>query len=87
MTTLMEKLILGMGKGAKPCILAALIERPNRPLSTRQLTRLVPYSISTVKRAADDLVLARFVEAMRDQPRRYWIADDKAAQWRAKVRC
>jgi hypothetical protein len=70
-----------MRKGVRPKIAATLIENAPRSFTARELSDRVSCSPSAAKRAADALVLGRFVSEESEQPNRYWISTDSAARW------
>ena len=83
--TFRTRLTLAMRKGAKPLILATLVERPQQQFTVRELADRVSCSASTARRAAEDLVLARFIEADDAQPRHYWIRESSAEIWKTRI--
>ena len=79
---LVDSLALGLGDNSKPRILAILIEQERpRPLSARDLAERLGVSESTARRAAENLVRARFIRKIDGHPSSYWIDDRLQTAW------
>lgn len=69
--SLMLRLRLAFGVGVKADVLAVLLAHPDAALSVRALADETGYTVASVRRAAADLALARFVGLDRGSPARY----------------
>jgi hypothetical protein len=70
-STLLLRLRLGIGVGIKADVLAFLLARRDRWTTVREATDAIGYSTAPERRALDDLVAARLVEAGHGQPASY----------------
>lgn len=61
--TLLLQLRRGFGVGVKPDLLAILLGARGAWMDTAQLANLSAYTVSAVRRAADDMTNARFIES------------------------
>lgn len=69
--TLLLRLRLGFSVGVKADLLAYLLSHAGSWMTVREVTRATGYTATAVRRAADDLAAARFVELNESQPTGY----------------
>lgn len=69
--TLILRLRLGLGVGVKADLLGFLLARADEWATVRDIADAIGYTVAAVRRAAEDLAAARFVEALDGQPTSY----------------
>lgn len=69
--TLLLRLRLAFGVGVKADLLAYVLARGEDWATVRDITDATGYTVAAVRRAAEDLAAARFIEALEDQPTSY----------------
>lgn len=69
--TLMLRLRLGLGVGVKSDLIAFLLARGEESATVRDIADATKYTVAAVRRAADDLAIARLVESRDGQPAAY----------------
>ncbi len=69
--TLLLRLRLGLGVGVKSDLLAFLLARDEEWATVRDIADATRYTVTAVRRAAEDLAAARLVESLGGQPTTY----------------
>jgi hypothetical protein len=75
------RLRLGFGVTAKADILAVLLGSPDRWLTARELAAALGYTTHSIRRAADDLLAARLIQATRETTTGYRLDPTPWAGW------
>jgi hypothetical protein len=74
--TLLLRLRLGFSVGVKADLLAYLLSHAGSWMTVREVTKATGYTAAAVRRAADDLAAARFVELNESQPTGYRVVQE-----------
>lgn len=72
--SLLLRLRLGFGVGAKADVLGFLLAHSDELLTVREISRATVYTPVAIRRAAEDMAAARFIHASAGQPVRYRIS-------------